>query len=141
MIREGETCPVSGTQRISIHLQYKGVRWLLQVRREVVSEEKRRGERGTWRKNTQAREKESTAILKPAFPQPWLESHPCTDFPAKAASAPAGLSALPEGKLAPPSLSWSRGVRVSGKQGRALGSLLVPMTREKGPKMVVVPVM
>lgn len=108
------------------------------MRREVVSGEKRRGERGTWRK---AREKESTAILKPAFPQPWLESHPCTDLPAKAASAPAGLPALPEGKLAPPSLSWSRGVRVSSKQGRALGSLLVPMTREKGPKMVVVPVM
>lgn len=32
-------------------------------------------------------------ILKPAFPQPWLESHPCTGLPAKAGSDPAGLPA------------------------------------------------
>lgn len=57
--------------------------------------EKERGgdKQSTWRRGTQAWEKESAVILKPAFLHPCLEPHPRT---TKAGSAPGGFPALLE---------------------------------------------
>lgn len=74
-------------------------------------------------------------ILQPAFPHRWLEFHPCTSLPAKAGSVPAGVPALPEVKLAPPSQAWNRqrGCRGLRQTGKVTGHSLCACDQEERP--------
>ena len=87
-----------------------------------------------WRKSTEAWEKESIVIQKPTCLQPQLEPHPCTGLHAKAGSAPAGLPALPEVKLALPLQPWSRGLGVSGQVGKVTKHSLWAGDQRERPK-------